>query len=281
LLTTIDHLVITVDDLSSAVEDYTKVLGFLPTWRGEHPEMGTENALFPLQNTYLELMAVKGDGLYADIVKTNLKNKGEGLFGMVLGTEDLEAFKNNLIENGIKTGEISEGKGFEPNLNLTRTWKNLFLDPLITRDLFVFPIEHTSGELPSIEEDTSHVNRLDATVINTNDPDGFISLYRDKFGIRLALDKVIEQWKTRILFFRINKTTIEVINKENQEEKVQDSLWGLSWAVEDIKAAHERLVSQGVEVTNVKDGIKPKTLVCSIKSHTRGVPTLLIQHLQK
>ena len=279
MLSTIDHLIITVDDLSSAVEDYTKVLGFPPTWRGEHPEMGTENALFPFQNTYLELMAAKGDGLYADIVKTHLENKGEGLFGMVLGTEDLEAFKKNLTENGIETGEITEGKGFEPNLNLTRTWKNLFLDPLITRDLFVFPIEHTSGELPSVKKDISHVNRLDAAVINTNDPDGFISLYRDKFGLRLALDKVIEQWKTRILFFRINKTTIEVINKENQVQKVQDSLWGLSWAVDNIKSAHERLVSKGVEVTNVKDGIKPKTLVCSVKSHTRGVPTLLIQHL--
>ena len=224
-------------------------------------------------------MAAKGDGLYADIVKTNLENKGEGLFGIVLGTEDLEAFKNNLTENGIETGEIFEGKGFEPNLNLTRTWKNLFLDPSITRDLFVFPIEHISGELPPVKEDISHVNRLDAAVINTNDPDGFISLYRDKFGIRLALDNFIKQWKTRILFFRINKTTIEVINKESQEQKPQDSLWGLSWAVDDIKAAHERLVSKGVEVTNVKDGIKPKTLVCSIKSHTRGVPTLLIQHL--
>ncbi len=279
MLNTIDHLIITVDDLSSAVDDYTKILGFAPTWRGEHPQMGTENALFPFQNTYLELMAAKGDGLYADIVKANLESKGEGLFGIVLGTENLEAFKRNLTEHGIQTGEIAEGEGFEPKLNLTRTWKNLFLDTSITRDLFIFPIEHTSGELPSVKEDASHINRLDAAVINTNDPEGFISLYRDKFGIRLALDKVVEEWKTRILFFRINKTTIEVINKESQEQKAQDSLWGLSWVVGDIKAAHKRLISQGVEVTNVKEGIKPKTLVCSVKSHTRGVPTLLIQHL--
>ena len=51
MLNTIDHIIITVEDLSSAIEDYSKVLGFKPTWRGEHPEMGTENALFPLQNT--------------------------------------------------------------------------------------------------------------------------------------------------------------------------------------------------------------------------------------
>ena len=49
--------------------------------------------------------------------------------------------------------------------------------------------------------------------------------------------------------------------------------------MQNIEAAHERLLSQGVEVTDVKNGIKPDTLVCTVKSHTRGVPTLLIQHL--
>ena len=279
MLNTIDHIIITVEDLPSAVEDYTKVLGFKPTWRGEHPQMGTENALFPLQNTYLELMAAKGNGLYADIVKTNLNTKGEGLFGLVLGTSNLETFKKKLNDNGIETGSISDGKGFEAQLNLTRTWKNLFFDPSITRDLFVFPIEHVSGKLPSVQEDKSQANRLDAVVIDTNDPDGFISLYQDKFGIRLALDKVIEEWKTRILFFRINKTTIEVIEKQSEEKKAKDSLWGLSWNVKNIKAAHERLTGLGVEVTDVKNGIKPDSLVCTVKSHTRGVPTLLIQHL--
>ena len=279
MLNTIDHIVITVEDLPSAIEDYSKVLGLKPIWRGEHPEMGTENALFPLQNTYLELIAANGNGLYADIVKANLDNKGEGLFGLVLGTNNLEVFKKTLTENGIETGYIIEGKGFEPKLNITRTWKNLFLDPSTTRDLFVFPIEHISGKLPLAKEDKSQASRLDAVVINTNDPDGFIALYRDKFGIRLALDKVIEQWKTRILFFRINKTTIEVINKQSEEKKPHDSLWGLSWNVQNIEAAHERLLGQGVDVTDVKKGIKPDTLVCTVKSHTRGVPTLLIQHL--
>ena len=125
MLNTIDHIIITVEDLPSAIEDYSKVLGFKPTWRGEHPEMGTENALFPLQNTYLELMAAKGNGLYADIVKTNLEKKGEGLFGLVLGTNNLEVFKKNLTENGIETGDIVEGKGFEPKLNIINTANEL------------------------------------------------------------------------------------------------------------------------------------------------------------
>ena len=43
---------------------------------------------------------------------------------------------------------------------------------------------------------------------------------------------------------------------------------------------HARLVSEGVEISDVKDGRKPKTLVATIKSHTCNVPTLLIEHLK-
>ena len=47
------------------------------------------------------------------------------------------------------------------------------------------------------------------------------------FKIRLALDKVIEHWDSRMLFFRLNKTTIEVIEKRDDKDP-KDSLWGLA-----------------------------------------------------
>ena len=100
------------------------------------------------------------------------------------------------------------------------------------------------------------------------------------FNIRLALDKVIEHWDTRILFFRLNKTTIEVIEQDHEEAE-PDKLWGLAWEVESIKSAHKRLVKEGVEVTGIKQVIKENTLVATIKSHTNNVPTLLIQQQKK
>ena len=81
-----------------------------------------------------------------------------------------------------------------------------------------------------------------------------------------------------MLFFRLNQTTIEVIGKENEKE-AEDSLWGLAWVVKDIKATQKRLLSEGVEMTEVKDGRKPNTLVTTVKSHTCNIPTLLIQQL--
>ena len=93
-------------------------------------------------------------------------------------------------------------------------------------------------------------------------------------------DKVIEHWNTRILFFRLNNTTIEVV-EQNHKEVEPDKLWGLAWGVKSIKDAHARLIKEGVEVTEIKQGIKEDTLVATIKSHTNNVPTLLIEQLNK
>jgi predicted enzyme related to lactoylglutathione lyase len=140
-------------------------------------------------------------------------------------------------------------------------------------------IEHTEGSLPVVDKfEPSMVNKLDHVVINTNDADGFINVYKDTFNIRLALDKFVDEWKSRMLFFRFNKTTIEVIEKKNGDEP-KDSLWGLSWEVGNIEEAHKRLEKAGVEITPIKKGIKENTMVATIKSHTHNVPTLLIQHI--
>ena len=280
MLDRLDHLVITVSDLQSAIEDYTKFFGFKPTWIGEHADLGTINALFPLENTYLELLAAKGNGIGAEMINKNLKDKGEGLSGLVLGTDDIEEFREKLISNGIDANELILGAGDDFETNQRRTWKNLFLPFTLTRGLFVFIIQHLTGALPGVKKDNSQIDRLDHVVVNTNDTRGFIDLYKDILGIRLSLDQFVEKWGGRMLFFRLNKTTIEVIGKDNQDdEDPEDSLWGLAWTVKDLDKAHKRLTSEGVEVTPIKKGRKPGTLVCTVKSHTRNVPTLLIQHL--
>ena len=91
-----------------------------------------------------------------------------------------------------------------------------FFTSRTTRGIFSFIIEHTEGSLPSSDAySKSEINKLDHVVINTNDADGLIRVYKDIFNIRLALDNVIEHWKSRMLFFRVNKTTIEVIAKKD------------------------------------------------------------------
>lgn len=279
MLDSLDHIIIAVEDLSIAIENYTKLLGFPPTWRGVHPGQGTENALFPLDNLYVELLASNGEGAGSDMIKSFLELNGEGLSGIALGTSDIEAAKNKLVGMEIDVGNLIAGEGKDEDSRKIRTWKNLFLPFSLTRGIFTFLIQHEEGSLPTHKEKIdSQVNRLDHVVINTNDPEGLISLYRDTYGIRLALDQTVEKWGGRMLFFRLNHTTLEIIGKEDNKEP-QDSLWGLAWVVKDIKATYDRLISEDLEVSEVIDGRKPNTLVSTVKSHTCNIPTLLIQHL--
>ena len=279
MIETLDHLIIAVQDLDEAEENYKKIFGIPPVWKGTHKELGTANVIFNFKNTYFELLSVNGDGLGADLVNNQLKENGEGMLGLVLGTEDINSTAAILKDKGFPISEVSNGEGKNSQNDEIRKWKNIFLPSELTRGIFSFIIQHTEGSLPTASNyDKSSVNKLDHVVLNTNDADGFINIYRDIFNIRLALDRVIEHWKTRMLFFRLNKTTIEVIEQKNDDAN-PDNLWGLAWEVESIKEAHERLTNDGIEITEVKKGIKENTLVATIKSHTNNVPTLLIEHL--
>ena len=278
MISSLDHIILAVDDLQDAEKNYKNILGIKPSWRGLHKELGTANVIFNFKNTYLELLSAEGEGVGADLVNESIKKNGEGLAGIVLNTKDISKASKKLKDLGFLVGDVLTGEGKNKDTNDIRNWKYLFLPQELTRNLFLFLIEHTKGILPQDEKFPSgSINKLDHVVINTNDADGFINIYQDIFNIRLALDRIIEHWKSRMLFFRVNKTTIEVIEKKDDKDP-NDSLWGLAWEVESIKDAHERLVSKGVEVTEIKKGLKENTLVATVNSHTHNVPTLLIEH---
>jgi len=280
MIKTLDHLIVAVNNLEEAEQNYQKILGINPSWRGHHKEWGTSNSLFSFQNTYLELLAATGEGMGAQLVKNKIKNDGEGLMGIVLGTDDLEAVRNKLIALGYSLPSQSNGEGINTNNNSKRSWVNQFLPIELTRGLFSFIIQHKEGYLPEAKKlDNNFVKKLDHIVIKTNNADSFIDVYNKIFDIRLALDKFIETWKRRMLFFRLNKTTIEVIEEKDESKISQDILWGLAWEVEDISKKIDELIADGTDVSEIKKGVKENTLVATIKSHTHNVPTLLIQYV--
>ena len=279
MISTLDHLIIAVKDLDQAEKNYKKILGTNPVWRGRHKSLGTANSIFNFKNTYLELLTSDGEGPGAELVKNLIQENGDGLAGIVFGVDDMLQTVQQLKHEGYQISDPAEGEGSDDETNKVRKWENLFLPPELTRGLFSFIIQHHDGELPSHKEYAKDsINKLDHVVINTNNADSFIETYRDVFKIRLALDKTIEHWDSRMLFFRLNKTTIEVVERPNNE-KPKDTLWGLAWEVETIEDTHKRLVSEGVEVSDIKTGLKENTLVATVKSHTHNVPTLIIQHL--
>lgn len=277
MLKSIDHLILAVDDLSISKIFYSDLFGFPPIWEGVHKGLGTKNAIFSFENMYLELLTKDGDGVGATFVDNHIKLNGEGLAGIALEVIDINKARLDFLEKGIEVGEYINGEGLS-NSKKARTWKSLYLAKKLTRGIFTILIEHTSEKiLYKHTGESSHIKRLDHVVINSNDPDGAIELYRDIYGIRLALDQFMKDWGGRMLFFRINKTTIELVGKPDSKNN-KDKLWGFAWSVDNIEQTYNRLIKSGIEVSKVRSGRKANTQVCSIESKASPVPTLLIQH---
>ena len=127
MIKSIDHILVAVEDLDKAVEDYSLVFGFDPTWQGSHPSLGTKNALFPLDNLYFELIAVNDDGPLAETVNEHLEKNGESVFGLALETDDIEMAKKELSASFNADLEISDGKGIDNVSNEERHWRNIFI----------------------------------------------------------------------------------------------------------------------------------------------------------
>ena len=228
---------------------------------------------------YLELIADEDEGPLGEFIGDHLKKNGESVFGLALETNDIEQAKEKLSLNLKVNLEILDGTGLDNISKKKRQWKNILIPMNISRGVFTLLIEHTGGTLPEHKDtDESNIIRMDHVVLNSNDPDGLIDLYKKKYGIKLALDQFVEKWGGRMLFFRTNHTTIEAIGIK-KDGSPEDSLWGLAWTTKNIKKTHKRLLDAGINITDIKDGRKPNTLVATIKSHCSNVPTLLIEHL--
>ena len=108
MISSLDHLIIAVKDLDKAERDYSKIFGMPPAWRGEHKELGTINSIFNFQNTYFELLAANGDGLGAALVNNALEANGEGLTGIVLGTDNIKEASTSIKVVGFSILDVSE-----------------------------------------------------------------------------------------------------------------------------------------------------------------------------
>ena len=117
---------------------------------------------------------------------------------------------------------------------------------------------------------------VDHVVLQTRSAEDCIALYRDRLGIRLALDREVPDWGGRMLFFRTGKMTLEVIANADTGPTMP-RFWGVAFQCGDIEAEHARLASAGVALSEIRKGRKPGTRVATVKSHCLGLPTLLIE----
>jgi methylmalonyl-CoA epimerase len=285
---TLDHVVIAVRDLDGATQDYAALLGRGPSWHGSHPRYGTRNTLFRIDNTYIELLSpAKGKrGQWAGDLSKFLA-KGEGLFALALGTAAIDSDVRLLRDRELPVDSPADGDGVDDFTGNRRMWRNARVPASATNGARLFFIQHRSPAdalppAPISAPGRAFVRRLDHVVVLSPDLEAARKLWGDVLGARLALDRTFPERNTRILFFRLGDITVEISGGAQQTEEgigKPDRLWGLAWGVDDLAGTVARLRAGGVDVSDVRNGAKPGTLVATAKGpHTHGVATLLIEH---
>ena len=288
MLTSIDRLMIATDDLEQAQRQCIALLGRSPSWVGEYPGMGVRHVLFCLANTRIELLAPSEETQSNADLRAHLEEHGPGLYGIALETGDLGSAIEKMRKADLELDAPASLLVQDAASGAYRRLLQTDLATTLTRGIRISLVESTSQAelLPPalpLAEDSASARGLDHVVIGTQDPEHAISLYRDRLGIRLALDRTFEARGIRLLFFRLGGATLEFSlpvrtgAELDAGDESTDRLWGIAYQVPDAERAYARLEQAGFELTGIRDGHKRGTRVFTVKAEPLGVPTLMIQ----
>ncbi len=119
MIIAVDHILIAVEDMDQAMEAYRR-LGFEVMRGGEHPRMGTYNALVPLEDgSYLEVIGVKDRAQAEQFPNTRgvlrALERENRLAAFALESNDLPADVEMLRARGLEIGDPIAGERTRPD----------------------------------------------------------------------------------------------------------------------------------------------------------------------
>jgi methylmalonyl-CoA/ethylmalonyl-CoA epimerase len=127
----IEHIALAVSDLDEAIEHYSKVWGLELEHREIVEDQGVEEAMFPLGESYIQLLApLSPDSTVAKFIE----RRGEGLHHIAYEVDDLTKSLADLKTNGVKLIDQEPRTG-------SRGTKIAFVHPAGNRGVLVELVE--------------------------------------------------------------------------------------------------------------------------------------------
>ena len=277
MITGLDHVLIVCPSIDDAENAYSALLGREPDWRSTDSG-GSATVIYQLENTALEIMSPQGGGPLARRLHAMIDVDGAGLKSLIFASDDLTDDRSVFDRRALKPDEIVTGESTDPYSGKARYWTRMRLDEQATHGVRIFALQRKPSD-PMVYKPAKPdaVSGLDHVVINTANPERAAALYGARLGLRLALDRSNPDWDMRLMFFRAGQLTIELAHKISGGAGNQpDKLWGLSWRVPDIDAAHARLADANFAVTSIRAGRRAGTKVFTVRDGTVGLPTLVL-----
>lgn len=255
-----DHVVIAVRDCAAGAAAYETLLG--RTAHGVETNDGVSTAVVAAGNIAVELMAPAGETEMAQRLRAALDEGGEGLKSIVFAVGDIARMHRRAERVGLEPDAIKQG----------RSWRSFRADGKRTHGVRLFFLQREAGQMRD-DGDAAAAAGLDHIVIRTADMDRAAALYGARLGLDMRLDREVAG--RRLMFFRCGDAIVEIAHDRGLGG--EDCVWGLSWRVRDAEAARARLAASGMDVSEVRDGMKPGTRVFTVRSGACGVPTLMIE----
>jgi catechol 2,3-dioxygenase-like lactoylglutathione lyase family enzyme len=253
------------------------LLGREPDWRA-HDSGGSSSLTYRVENTAVELLAPAGGGPVARRLHALMDAEGVGLKTLVFSAQNLAAFRSVLDRRGLRPDELLAAESLDPIAGGVRSWTRTRLAEDATHGVRIFVLERKQPDPMTYKPaGPAAAAALDHVVVNTSQPERAAALYGARLGLRMALDRSNTEWDARLIFFRIGDVTVEIAHKLSKGvSNAPDKLFGLTWRVPDIEAAHARIEAAGLPITSIRAGRRPGTKVFSVRDGTLGVPTLIL-----
>jgi catechol 2,3-dioxygenase-like lactoylglutathione lyase family enzyme len=261
MIDAISRIRIAIPDLVQGIAEYSQLVQQQPVWRGliKAPGLEIGAAWFALANTLLELYESPEAG------KARIT-------GLVFRCNDV-----NELDLSVERTSVHYCRGDE---SVVAPWWQLGSQQARGLDVFIEQGELQQALLVDVqqaERPVQSIDRVDHVVLYTADADDCIQLFGEQgLGIRLALDQTVPEWGGRMVFFRTGKLTLEIIAPDKGLPG-EDYFWGIAYQSADLDRLHADLTTAGVQLSPVRKGRKPGTLVASVKSHDMEIPTLLVE----
>jgi hypothetical protein len=151
LLSRIDHLVYATPDLGQGVDAIEKLLGVKATPGGQHPGLGTRNALVALgPSSYLEIIGPDpGQPKPAGRLRFGIDDlKSPRIVTWVAKGTDLDKLVTTAAERGVKLGPVIPGARRRPD-NVVLSWRYTDPNTVIADRLVPFFIDWGTSAHPS------------------------------------------------------------------------------------------------------------------------------------
>ena len=272
MLTHFKSILITSENIEESHEQFNKLFGH------DTSDICNDSDLkiysHSLKNGSIELCENKNqkDIFYYSQLKKH--NQDNGIQALSIISDDIFGDHKKFKQMNLNISDIEEiDFNFRNRKNVKSRLFSLKKTNSSDLNLLIFDKDTSLSNKGNYEDDT--ISKFNQIIIYTPDVEYLRNLFTEKLGIRLALDKVFNfgEKDIRMMFFRIGGVTLEVI--ENPDSKSL-SYGGVGWHSENISKCHKRLIDSNFELSEIRKGRKPGTVVATIRNAPLKMPTIII-----